>query len=278
MADSAVQLTAVKGGIQRHRVKGGASQDSLYDMLNCYVTKEKTVKVRPGTFRAFNLPNETTLTDQGPTRGLVSFDSALTVFSADSDIQAEMPDNVNVKIINHPDIYDSNGDLIEIERIHFAKPFLGFLYVVAEFDNGDTYHFWLRTGQDWEAGKTYFIGDIVHPSDPNGFAYVAERNGNSHPAWSGQVPRAEGDFVEPTVYNGYYFEVTDTLGDNPHSGAVEPDWVAEDGAVTMEDADATPPPAAEAATTPNTGLQPDPATQARYRLTELAKRRLIQGV
>lgn len=55
MADRSTALTTVRGGINRQRTKGGAPEDQLYDLLNGYVTKSKTVIVRPGTFRVADL-------------------------------------------------------------------------------------------------------------------------------------------------------------------------------------------------------------------------------
>ena len=42
-------LTTAKGGINRLRDKGNASKDSLYDLLNGYVTQTNSIKPRPGT-------------------------------------------------------------------------------------------------------------------------------------------------------------------------------------------------------------------------------------
>jgi hypothetical protein len=41
-----IPLTAIKGGINRTRTKGGARADTLYDLLNVYVTEDGTVQAR----------------------------------------------------------------------------------------------------------------------------------------------------------------------------------------------------------------------------------------
>ena len=46
-----------------------------------------------------------------------------------------------------------------------------------------------------------------------------------------------GDKFEPTVPNGYYYEVVDVAGLNPITGETEPQWVAEEGATVYDDSD-----------------------------------------
>jgi hypothetical protein len=251
MARSA-PLTVIKDGINRLRTKGGARADSLYDLLNGYVTESKTVKVRPGTLRVAVLPPET--------KGLVSFAGALHVFASQ---QVEVPAGYILHLLVHP---DSDGDtVVALERIHFAKPFMGFLYVVAEFEDGAVYHYWLQTGGAWEANKVYRHGDIVEPTTPNGLAYQATRLSSPLPSWAPGVPRQPGDQVEPTEYNDFFYTVVDVIGANPISGDVEPDWPEEDGARIFEDTegftDTTP-----TTTEPPTTQQPTSSVQDRYNL------------
>ncbi|WP_256202355.1 hypothetical protein [Stenotrophomonas pictorum] len=54
-----IAMSAVKAGITRLRDKGGASSDSLYDLLNGYVTAARTIKCRPGTRIDAELPEGT---------------------------------------------------------------------------------------------------------------------------------------------------------------------------------------------------------------------------
>ncbi len=247
------QLTVVKGGIDRLRTKGAALQDTLYDLVNGYVTERKTVVVRPGTTRYATLP--------AGTKGLTSFNGALHVFAAET---LEVPSGFELHVITHP---DAGSTPIPLHKVWFAEPFMGYLYVVASFEGfEDTYyHYWLQTGSVWQADKIYKHGDIVTPSTPNGFAYQASRLGAPNLQWAPGVQRAVADVVEPTTYNDYYYTVVDVEGTNPRSGDVEPDWPVEDGAQVTETADGlgtvgsgttTPPPDNE--TTPN------PETEDRY--------------
>lgn len=219
-----IPLTAVNGGINRLRIKGAALSDSLYDLLNGYVTKAKTVVGRPGTRRLAELPEAT--------RGLCSFNGKLHTFCHTA---VEVPEGYVLHIITHPD--DPDLPLVDV---HFEEPFMGYLYVVAEFDVGSNdyepiHHYWLQTGEPWEAEKIYKIGDIVEPSTPTGLSYQATRLTPPAPVWAPSVARAVSDVVEPTEYNGFQFTVVATEGDHPSSGSREPAWVTEPGARTVED-------------------------------------------
>lgn len=250
------QLTVVKGGINRLRTKGGARADSLYDLLNGYVTESKTVKVRPGTYRTHVLDSAT--------KGLVSFDGSFHVFASES---VAVPLGYQLHVLFHPEYEPDAPDpsLFVLERIHFAKPFMGFLYVVAEFADENIYHYWLQTGGAWEANTVYNHGDIVEPTAPNGLAFQATRLGSALPSWAPNVPRTEGpppDMIEPTEYNGYFYTVVDTIGANPSSGETEPEWPTEEGAQIFEDTEGVTNPDVTTTEPPST---PEPTTTVRDR-------------
>lgn len=225
-------LTVVRGGINRQRKRGAANQDVLYDLLNGFVNQENEVEVRPGTFRASVLP--------AITRGLVAFGGSRHVFSTEV---VAVPAGYTLHVLVHPDFEQGTAGGFPLKKIHFAAPYLGFLYVVAEFDVGATdsepvHHFWLRLTGTWEANKIYHAGDIVEPTVPNGLAYVATRLTPPNPSWAPRVARTIGDVIEPTVYNDYYYTVVDTAGANPASGLIEPTWPTDPGARVTEDTDA----------------------------------------
>lgn len=249
-------LTTIKGGITRLRTKGGALKDSLYDLRDGYVTAAKTVKVRPGTYRRAVLPEET--------RGLCSFGDTLHTFCHKT---VALPSGYTLHVISHPDSLGNTVDPIELEKVHFAEPLMGFLYVVAEFANEDTFHFWLQTGDTWLADTIYKLGDIVVPTVANGLAYQATRLSAPFPAWKAGAVRVNGDVIEPTVYNDFFYTVTDTQGDNPTSGAVEPVWATEEGAQTIEDTEQGNSTTGGTATEqPDIDAAPAPGTQDRYNI------------
>lgn len=233
-----VPFTAIKGGINRLRTKGGARMDVLYDLVNGRVCEDLSIEPRGGSTRAAVLNSNT--------KGLCYYKGFFHVFA--TSIQT-VPGGYTNHVITHPTI--PTATLVEI---HFAQPFLGFLYVVAEFNDGSVFHYWLSSTGNWTANTIFKIGDIVEPTTPNGLAYVAQRKNNPNPKWTPSVPRAVSDLCEPTVYDGYFFTVTAVFGANPHSGTTEPVWNAAAGATTIEDADANLVTSASAAVDPATGV------------------------
>lgn len=216
-------LTTVKGGITRLRTKGAALKDTLFDLLNGYITAARTVKVRPGTFLTETLPSGTI--------GLVAFEGDLHVFA--SNLVSNIPSGYVLDVLRSPD-----GDFA-ISKIHFAEPFMGALYVAAEFSDGNIYHFWVQSASVWQADHEYNLGELIVPTTADGFVYEATRLGNPYPSWTPAAPRAVDDIVEPTVYSGYYFKVITVIGDEPRSGDVEPVWPTDAGATIIEDTDGT---------------------------------------
>jgi hypothetical protein len=233
-----VQLQA-DVGINRLKVKGGPPKGALYDLLNGYVDATGCPVSRPGSVEDYTLPAGTV--------GMCAFDGALVVFSHAP--VSGMPAGVSCEVLTHPD--DPTLALVDI---HFAGPFLGYLYVCAEFADGGVYDYWLQRRGAWEASTMYQLGDIVEPTTRNGYGYRATRSTDPAPLWVANAPRTVGDRVEPTTADGYVYEVVDTLGTNPRSGATEPAWNDEDGALTYEDVDTG------AVTAPATGPVTPPTT------------------
>jgi hypothetical protein len=266
-------LTTIKGGIDRRRLKGGARADVLYDLLNGYVNDSGMPVSRPGTSRSAKL--------DPLTRGLCAYDGTIHVFCHKS---VYVPAGYTLHLVVHPDIVVddvtvTDGETIAIDTIHFAQPFMGALYVVAEFENGNVYHYWLQSGATWEASTVYDIGDFVIPTIPNGLVYRASRLGSANPVWAPDVLRYDGTFgsyydvsvVEPTTYNGYHYTCIATTGSDPRSGTTEPTWPVVDGETVTERADN---PADD--TTPATidtttsSATPSTATRTRYGKLSLA--------
>jgi len=214
-------LSAVKAGMTRLRTKGGASTDSVYDLVNGYVTAARTITCRPGSRIAYQLPPGT--------KGLVFFQGKFVVF-ANVVIPSTSP-NVEIEVLRHPENAGA-----AIKQIHFAMPFLGFLYVVAEFEGGDVFHYWLEKGEIWQPNKTYFPGTLIRPSTGNGLAYRLEGDTSAYLPWAANVARALGDVVVPTTDNGYKYTVIETTGSAARSGTTEPVWPTNAGETVFEDA------------------------------------------
>ncbi len=215
-------LSAVKAGITRLRDKGGASPDALYDLLNGYVTAARTVRSRGGVRIKAQLPPGT--------KGLGWFAGKFVAFATEVTDSGDA--RVEVEVIRHP---DSPG--LPLRDIHFAMPFLGYLYVVAEFANGDVFHYWLEKGEPWEPGKVYLPGTLVRPPNSNGLVYRLESDHAGFIPWAPNVRRQVGDVVVPTTDNGYRYVAEEVSGDDARSGSAEPEWPAAAGATVYEDAD-----------------------------------------
>lgn len=220
----------------RLRDKGSPSPESLYELTNGYRTAAGSIRNRPGTEIHTRLP--------AGTKGLVGFDGVLHVFSAEPVTMTDS--NYRCHTLRHP------TDLgRQLSTIHFAAPFMGVLYVAAEFDNGDIFHYWLESIDEWEANTAYQEGDRVAPTVPNGYMYVATRLDSAGTPWAPLVTRTVNEVIEPTTSNGYSYTCIATTGVNPASGAIEPDWPASDGAIVVELSDGSP-------TVPPTPVTTDP--------------------
>lgn len=112
------------------------------------------------------------------TAGLVYFEGALHTFAAANNY-GSLPPPFALDILAHPSIENE-----PISKIWFAQPFMGFLYVVPEFANGDIFHYWLQSTGEWDNLTVYLPTSIVTPTSPNGFAYQAVRVLPANPTWS----------------------------------------------------------------------------------------------
>lgn len=211
-------LSTLRGGINRLRVKGLASASALYDLVNGYITNDGGVVVREGTIRAATL--------DGTTVGLMAQDGSFNVFSVVMvAVPAGYVDNVLVNPVN---------PALTLTKIWFAKPFMGFPYVVAQFSDGSIFHYWLQNNGSWAAGHVYMTGNIVIPDTPNGLAYQAQRQAAPNSNWSANAAVVLNQKVEPTEYTGYYYKAVAVVGTNPHTSGIEPVWPTTPGATLQE--------------------------------------------
>ena len=243
MANIAAQtfsLTTISGGINRLRTKGGASKDSLYDLLNGYITAASTARVRPGTFRVANIA---AYAGAGTTKGLVRYQGNLHTFATQV---VSLPPTGVLHVLAHP--AQTGAANIPLKEIHFAAPFLGGIYVVAEFvvstaianTVGSIFHYWIQyangggNANNWTANTDHKVGDVVIPSTPNGLTYIASRLIPAAPLWAAGTQESVGNIVEPNTYNGFQYVCTATSGPTPATGATEPTWPTSDGGVVVE--------------------------------------------
>jgi hypothetical protein len=205
-------LTTLQGGINRLVVKGTTAANRLYDLVNAYVTNEGTVQPREGTARFVTLDTNSV--------GLMSNDGIFNIFgSTFTTSTATVPPGFQLNLLINP--VDPSATPIVI---WFAKPFMGFPYVVAEFSDGRLYHYWLQTNGTWTSSTVYTTGSIVTPTPANGLAYLAVRDFPQQPLWTADTIITSGSYVEPNEYTGYAYKAIAVAGTNPHTGASEPVW------------------------------------------------------
>lgn len=230
----ALELGPLKQGINRLRDKGGASVKFLYDLLNGYIDVTGTARSRSGTSKVVTLPTGSV--------GLSWFNGEYQVFSTTPIDTSTLAVPVKVNVLHHPDPTFTGT----IARIHFAKPFLGVMYVVAEFSNGDVYHYWLQQGKSWQASHNYFPEEKpdelpVTPVTANGFFYEPSPADSPKP-WKPLIERSVGDVITPSadfIANNpaaadYKMVVSEIIGSVPASGDSEPQWALTVGGVTYE--------------------------------------------
>ena len=223
----AVPLMNLKQGINRLRLKGGANPQSLYDLVNAYITVDGSIKPREGTIRAQTLDSTT--------KGLMASDGVFNVFA---NALESVPSGYVCNVLINP-----NNVADTIQTIWFAKPFMGFPYVVAQFASGAIFHYWLQNNGNWKAGTVYVAGTLILPATtPTGLAYLATpvnpgvstvtttANGVTSttttyaPLWAPQTNIALNDIVFPNEYTGYQYKAVAVAGATPHTSSVEPVW------------------------------------------------------
>lgn len=213
-----VLLAADKEGINRLKNKGGASLKVFYDMENARLDQAAGVVPRPGLVVDATVPG---------TKGLFGYGGLKHVFAA---AVVAVPPGYRLNILPHP-----TNPARTIAAIPYVGVLLGRLFVVARFDNGDVYYYWLTQPSSWAASRVYGFRQGVQPTAPNGFYYLATNADTTTPLWSAGQTKAVGNFVQPTTHNGFRFEATAVAGAAPvRTSTTEPVWPTTEGATVVE--------------------------------------------
>lgn len=215
-------LTTLTGGINRLQVKGNASASNLYDLLNAYITNEGTVTPREGTNRSATLDSNSV--------GLMYFDGVPNIFAGTfTTSTATVPSGYNLNVLLNP----VNASATPT-KIWFAKPFMGFPFVTAQFSDGSVYDYWLQNNGSWTSATVYTSASIVTPDTPNGFAYQGVRDFPTNPLWTADTIITSGSYVEPNEATGYAYKAIAVAGTSPHTGSTEPVWPTVSGGQIQE--------------------------------------------
>lgn len=218
-------------GINLMRWKGGASPSGLFDLVNGWVTPKGTVQSRAGSL--YHVPIPTGGGGAITCVGLVGFAGKLHTFC---HTYIAPTSDVIVNVLLHP-----TGAAATLALIHAAFPFLGRLYVVAQFSDGVVKHYWLDAPPVWAANTAVNLGDQRQASTLDGVywevtGYVAGGTVQPLPiAWQTNKTKALNDIVQPTEYNGFKYTATVFTGTGPHrTGNTEPTWPVVDGVSVTE--------------------------------------------
>ena len=213
-------LTVLNGGINRLRVKGGASASQLYDLQNAYITNAGSIVPREGTTRTATLNTATV--------GLAAANGMFNIFSS-TYTTVGIPAGYVLSVLQNP-----TNTTAAVSKIWFAKPFMGFEYVVAEFSDNNVVHYWLQNDGTWTTGADYTTASIILPLVANGFAYQAIRHFPSQPLWTPDTTITSAHYVEPNSPTGFAYQAIAVAGSPSHTGAIEPVWPTVAGGIVQE--------------------------------------------
>lgn len=213
-------MTVLRGGIDRLRVKGGATADRLYDLQNGYITNAGSISPREGTIRAATLDSSTV--------GLAAADGQFNIFSS-AYSTASLPSGYVLNVLSNP-----NNTSASPTKIWFAKPFMGFPYVVAQFSDSSIFHYWLQNDGVWTSSTDYTSASIVLPPVANGLAYQGVRDFPVQPLWTANTTIASGSYIEPNTPTGFAYQAVLVTGSPVHTSEVEPVWPTVAGGIVQE--------------------------------------------
>ncbi|HET9679405.1 MAG TPA: hypothetical protein VFP95_02455 [Gammaproteobacteria bacterium] len=220
----ALTLDDFSKGIDRTRNRSVSSPEQLYDLVNGYVTPGKSIVRRPGFTRHKVVTGA---------KGLLAADGQLHVFYSGADPGSD-------SLVTTHKLIDPSGNGASLSKVHFAQTLLAKIYVVAEFSDGKTWHFYLSDAANWQAGSIYATGDIVSPTTKNGLQYKVTSE-YSYADWQPNKQYVINDLIVPTNENGRRYRVTSVVG-NGLSGEVEPDWPLNEGDTVLDEHEVPPPP------------------------------------
>jgi hypothetical protein len=212
-------------GIDRNRNLSPPRDGALYDLVNAYLSPGHTLKRRPGFKKQQALSGI----------GMVSWNGKLHTFYSGADPGS------NALIQTHR-LVCADGSASALSIIYLAQPLLGYLYVVAGFANGKTYHYYLDNGSAnvplWTANTQFKLGDMVTPTTANGLRFVA-LSVVTGSTWTAASAVALNDVRQPSKPNGFTYKATALTGPagftNFKTGKTEPKWPKAIGQTVVED-------------------------------------------
>lgn len=212
--------------------KGASVSDAnrLRVLDNCFVTTGRTIRKRPCLSLVAQL--------EPGTVGLRAAGGKLNTFHATGSI-THADTRFLANKIAHPTL-----PAMELQKIHFADSFNGYLYVSAQYNNNDIRHHYLDGAASvtaWVASTALGTSAERRPSVDNGFRYEVTTAGvtaaaeptwpttpgdsvtedeSAYTAWSAGAKKDNGKAYRPSVSTGFVYQCTN----GGVSGPTEPAW------------------------------------------------------
>lgn len=171
------------GGLDVRQGQGVADANKLRELTNAYVTTGKVPRKRPGTVEVATL--------EAGTVGLISGGGKLNTFYGHGAAITHANPLFLANRIAHPSVTSALPS-----RVRAGQPFLGYLYVAAEYSNGDTYHSYLDVDTTWQAAEAVTVGTFRQPVTANGYRYectIGGTTGAFEPTWPTTVGATVAD-------------------------------------------------------------------------------------
>lgn len=176
---------------------------------------------REGTIRTATLDSSTV--------GLAAANGNFNIFSS-AYSTAALPTGFVLNVLSNP----TNPMLTYPTKIWFAKPFMGFPYVVAQFSDLSIHHYWLQNNGTWTSTTDYTSSSIVLPPVVNGLAYQGVRDFPIQPLWAADTLITSASYIEPNTPTGFAYQAIAVTGTPVHTGLVEPVWPTVAGGIIQE--------------------------------------------
>lgn len=155
------------GGMDLRKSASVSDANRLRDAKNVFITTGYQVKKRPGLLTPDTLESGTV--------GLVAYNGKLNTFYYNP---AAPVTHADTDYVSHLLRYPGSA-VVSLSKIHSVEVFNGFMYLAAEFTNGEVYHFYLDSDSAWAATTAYSLGDFVEPTTVNGLRYECTTDGTS---------------------------------------------------------------------------------------------------
>jgi hypothetical protein len=153
-----ISFDRFEAGLDLRKGESVSDANRLRELYDAYITNGRAIRKRPCLTLIATLEAGTVGLKGGKGK-LNTFYGSTAVVHADTLFQANR--------VDHP------TTTAEPTIIHYSDTFLGYLYVVVEYDDGTIRHHYVDvdSASAWVTATTYTIGAFVQPTVANGYKY-----------------------------------------------------------------------------------------------------------